>query len=116
MKNFIQRSFRRELLVSFLAESVPESELKIEFKGFFTFKDAVYVNSCNSKLVMANAGFGFTWLPSYALESSSGYDNLLFRRSDPPYNLRKTYLYYKKNSENPMVKKFVESVREIVTG
>ena len=60
-------------------KSVPESELKIEFKGFFTFKDAVYVNSCNSKLVMANAGFGFTWLPSYALESSSGYDNLLFR-------------------------------------
>ncbi len=97
-------------------KSVPESELKIEFKGFFTFKDAVYVNSCNSKLVMANAGFGFTWLPSYALESSSGYDNLLFRRSDPPYNLRKTYLYYKKNSENPMVKKFVESVRKIVTG
>ena len=44
-------------------KSVPESELKIEFKGFFTFKDAVYVNSCNSKLVMANAGFGVYMAP-----------------------------------------------------
>ena len=93
-------------------KSVPESELKSEFKGIFSFKDAVYVNSCNSKLVMANAGFGFTWLPPYALECGSGYDNLVFRKSDPPYNLRKTYLYYRKNSDNPMVKKFVESVRE----
>lgn len=92
--------------------SLPLSEVKSKFKEFFSFKDAVYVNSCNSKMVMANAGFGFAWIPPYALECGSGYDNLVFRKSDPPYNLRKTYLYYRKNSDNPVAKRFVESVRE----
>ena len=82
------------------------------FQNFFPFQSSLQVNSLNSKLVLVNAGLGFSWLPKYATQFDPCFKNIVIRKTLPPYHARATKLYYKKDSQNPAVIDFVNTIKK----
>lgn len=85
--------------------------IKESFRHRFPIKDAIFVNSFDTKLVMANANFGITFAPPFCFPVADRYQNIVLRKTDPPYRARKFYAYYWNNNPNPMVHDFIHHYR-----
>ncbi|MCI8455361.1 MAG: LysR family transcriptional regulator [Lachnospiraceae bacterium] len=81
------------------------------FIDSFPLKDFLFVNSFDSKLVMANAGLGFALSPPFMFPVADRYQNIVLRKTDPPYNARSFAAYYWKDNPNPLVTDFIDHYR-----
>ena len=88
------------------------SLIQRSYRDVFTVKDVISSNSFDTKLVLANAGLGVAFAPPFVFPVAERYQNLVLRKTDPPYDLRKFRAYYWKDNKNPAVMDFVTKYRE----
>lgn len=88
--------------------------VKKKFEQYFPLKDAVFVNSFDSKLVMVNANIGMAFAPPFVFPVADRYQNIVLRKTDPPYHARIFRAYYWKDNPNPFVHDFIEKYRRFV--
>ena len=55
---------------------------------------------------------GVAFAPPFVFPVAERYQNLVLRKTDPPYDLRKFRAYYWKDNKNPAVMDFVTKYRE----
>lgn len=84
------------------------------FQSSFPIRDAVFANSFDAKLVMVNANVGFTFAPPFIFTAENHYDNIVLRKTDPPYHTRTFRAYYWKDNPNPVVHGFISRYRKFL--
>lgn len=85
--------------------------IKKIFEGSFPLKDAIFANSFDSKLVMANANLGVAFAPPFIFPVADRYQNLVLRKTNPPYRTRLFKAYYWLDNPNHVVHDFVQKYR-----
>ena len=85
--------------------------VKKAFAKYFPLKDAMFVNSFDSKLVMVNANLGVAFAPPFVFPVAERYKNIVLKKTDPPYHARIFRVYWWKDNPNAYVHDFVEKYR-----
>lgn len=86
--------------------------LKNFFEKDFLIKDTMFVNSFDSKLVMANANLGVAFAPPFIFPVAGRYQNIVMKKTLPPYHSRCFRTYYWKDNPNPVVLDFISKYQE----
>lgn len=103
-------ALRDHILLTMQPGSV--SFVKKSFETCFPIKDSMFVNSFDSKLVMANANLGVGFAPPFVFPVADRYQNIILRKTDPPYHSRIFRAYYWKDNPNPVVWDFIHAFQK----
>lgn len=93
----------REVLITMYEGSI--SQIVDHYRPFFTFRDVIYVNSYETKIMMIHAGLGVGIMPSFV-----SIDQKLDICTKPfalPHNPRKFYILCRKDNPSVYVHEFV---------
>ena len=104
------KELENQTLLSMQPGSV--AHVKKFFEKDFLIKDTMFVNSFDSKLVMANANLGVAFAPPFIFPVAGRYQNIVMKKTLPPYHSRCFRTYYWKDNPNPVVLDFISKYQE----
>lgn len=97
-------SLKDELLITMNEGSV--SQILDYYRNSFTLRDATYVNSYETKIMMINAGLGVGFFPAFV--DLENYRNIVLKSCSFSYRPRQFYIVFREDNPSQYVHRFVE--------
>lgn len=82
------------------------------FRPYFPMKDCMFVNSFDTKLLMVNSNLGVAFAPPFVFPVADRYQDIVLKKTIPPYNTRKFCACCWRDNPNPVVHDFMDRYRE----
>lgn len=83
------------------------SQIFDHYRPYFTFRDIIYVNSYETKVMMINANLGVGMMPSFM--TLDHYDGICMKPIDKPYRPRRFYILCRRDHPSHFVHEFYQS-------